>query len=389
MKKILSFFIATTLLIQSPAFAVAPIETTAKQAFMIDANTHAVLMNKEGDVVMHPSSMSKLMTLYILFSRLKEGRLKLDSKFAVSEKAWRTQGSKTFVGIGSEMTVEELIHGIIIQSGNDACIVVAEGIAGSEDAFVKEMNDTAAKLGMGKSHFVNATGLPDDNHVMSARDLATLAEHIIKDFPDYYPYFALKEYTYNHITQHNRNRLLGTVGVDGLKTGHTDAGGYGITLSALQGDRRLILVINGMESDDERMKQGDILLRWGFREFENKTLVKQGQPVAEADVWMGQKDTVKLVPERDLVVTLPASNEAQKNTKFVLKYTGPLATPIAKGAHVADLVVTMDNAEPVTIPLLADEDVAPLSGFSRMMAALKYHLHGKPAVQTPAAAPAK
>ncbi len=373
MKKILSTFIATTLLLQNQAFA---IDTVAKQAFLIDATTHAVMLNKDGDTQMHPSSMSKLMTLYILFSRLKEGRLKLDSKFSVSEKAWRTQGSKTFVGIGSEMTVEELIHGIIIQSGNDACIVVAEGISGSEEAFVKEMNDTAQKLGMSKSYFDNATGLPDDNHLMSARDLATLAEHIIGDFPDYYPYFALREYTYNHITQHNRNRLLGTIGVDGLKTGHTDAGGYGITLSAQQGERRLILVINGTESDKERMEEGDKLLRWGFREFEDKKLVSKGQPVAEADVWFGQKDSVKLVSDRDLVVTLPASTEAQKSTKFVLKYTGPLATPVVKGAHVADLMVTVAGAEPVNIPLVADEDVAPLSGFGRMMAALKYHLHG-------------
>lgn len=371
MKKLLSAFLASTLLMQSQAFA---IETIAKQAFLMDATTHAVMLNKEGDVQMHPSSMSKLMTLYVLFSRLKEGRVKLDSKFSVSEKAWRTQGSKTFVGIGSEMTVEELIHGIIIQSGNDACIVVAEGISGSEEAFVKEMNATAKKLGMTKTNFDNATGLPDDNHLMSARDLATLADHIIKDFPEYYPYFALREYTYNHITQHNRNRLLGIIGVDGLKTGHTDAGGFGITLSALQGERRLILVVNGLESDKERMEEGDKILRWGFREFDNKTLLHKGQHVADADVWFGKQETVPLVGDRDLVVTIPMA--AQKDVKFTLKYNGPIATPIAKGDHVADLVVTVAGAEPMVMPLMAGEDVAPLSGFSRMMAALKYKLHG-------------
>lgn len=371
MKKILSLFLASTLLLQGSAFA---IETAAKQAFMIDATTHAVMLNKEGDVQMHPSSMSKLMTLYILFSRLKEGRVKLDSKFAVSEKAWRTQGSKTFVGIGSEMSVEELIHGIIIQSGNDACIVVAEGISGSEEEFVKEMNATAAKLGMSKTNFRNSTGLPDDDHLMSARDLATLAEKLIVDFHDYYPYFALKEYTYNHILQHNRNRLLGVVGVDGLKTGHTDAGGFGIALSAQQGERRLILVINGMASDNERMQEGDRLLRWGFREFDNKTLLRKGQHVADADVWFGKQESVALVSDRDLVVTLPQA--AQKDVKFVLKYKGPLATPVAKGDHVADLVITAGGTEPIAMPLFAGEDVGALSGFGRMIAALKYHLHG-------------
>ncbi len=371
MKKLISYFLVSTLLLQSQAFA---IDTVAKQAFLMDANTHAVLLNKEGDTLMHPSSMSKLMTLYILFSRLKEGRVKLDSKFSVSEKAWRTQGSKTFVGIGSEMTVEELIHGIIIQSGNDACIVVAEGISGSEEAFVKEMNDTAQKLGMVKSHFANATGLPEDTHLMPARDLATLAERIIEDFPQYYQYFSIKEYTYNHITQHNRNRLIGTIGVDGLKTGHTDDGGYGITLSAAQDNRRLILVINGMESDKERIEEGDKLLRWGFREFENKTLVHKGQQVTTADVWFGTADTVSLVVDQDLTVTLPAA--ADKNVKFTLKYNGPIAAPIAKGAHVADLVIQVAGGEPLSLPLQAGEDVAALSGVSRMMAALKYHVHG-------------
>ncbi|MBY0407422.1 MAG: D-alanyl-D-alanine carboxypeptidase, partial [Rickettsiales bacterium] len=250
MKQLFSLFLAFTFFCSFFfSGAALAIETTAKQAFMMDATTGAVLLNKEGDAQMHPSSMSKLMTIYLLFSRLKEGRLKMDSKLLVSEKAWRTQGSKTFVAIGSEIAVEDLIHGIIIQSGNDACVVVAEGISGSEEAFAKEMNETAAKLGMTQSHFVNATGLPDPTHLMSARDLAILAKHLITDFPEYYPFFAIKEFTYHNITQHNRNRLLGVVGVDGLKTGHTEDGGYGITLSAKQGERRLMLVINGMSTE--------------------------------------------------------------------------------------------------------------------------------------------
>jgi len=370
MKKILSLLIIF-LLAAEPSFA---IDTAATQAFLIDMDTHTVMLNKDGDVLMHPSSMSKLMTIYILFSRLAEGRVKLDSKFAVSEKAWRTQGSKTFVAIGSEIAVEDLIHGIIIQSGNDACIVVAEGISGTEEAFVAEMNRVAKTIGLEHSHFDNATGLPDDNHLMTARDLATLAEHLIKDFPQYYQYFSLREYTFNNITQQNRNRLLGrNIGVDGLKTGHTDAGGFGITLSAMQNERRLILVINGMASDNERVEEGEKLLRWGFREFEDKTVLHKGQKVAYGDVWFGKQATVPLLADSDLTLTLPAS--MKNNIKFTLKYNAPIVAPIVKGTHVADLTITMPDTEPQTVPLVAGEDVEKLSGFGHMAAIVRYYLH--------------
>jgi D-alanyl-D-alanine carboxypeptidase (penicillin-binding protein 5/6) len=355
----------------SQAFA---IDTAAKQAFMIDMNTHSVMLNKSGDEKMHPSSMSKLMTIYILFQRLKEGRVHLTDKLTISEKAWRTQGSKTFVGVGEQITIEDLIHGIIIQSGNDACVVVAEGLSGNEDAFVQEMNRVAGKLGMTQSHFANATGLPDPNHLMAARDLATLAEHLIKDFPEYYHYFSEKEYTYNHITQGNRNRLLGNdIGVDGLKTGHTDDGGYGITLSAQTNGRRLILVVNGLESDKDRIEEGDKLLRWGFREFEDKTLVHKNQKVADAEVWFGKQASVNLVAANDIAVTLPIN--AETDIKMAVKYNGPLPAPVKAGTHVADLVITLPGGENNTVPLVAGEDVPELSGMSHAMAVLKYYLH--------------
>lgn len=350
------------------------IDTKAKHSFMIDMNTHTVLMNKAGDELMPPSSMSKLMTIYILFSRLAEGRVKLDSKFTVSEKAWRTQGSKTFVGIGSEIAVEDLIHGITTQSGNDACVVVAEGLSGTEEAFAAEMNRVAKTIGLEHSHFINATGLPDDNHIMTARDLATLAERLIVDFPQYYHYFSTREYTYNNIKQQNRNRLLGgSIGVDGLKTGHTEAGGYGITLSALQEGRRLILVVNGLESDNDRVEEGEKLMRWGFREFENKTLLQKGQVVADADVWFGKSSTVALTSDKDIVVTLPAN--MKNDVKFILKYNAPLPAPITKGTHVADLVINIPGSDAQTIPLLANDDIEKLSGFSRMSAVASYYLH--------------
>ena len=365
------FFLSSVICHSSSSYG---IETAAQHAFMIDMNTHSVMLNKDGDVAMPPSSMSKLMTIYVLFSRLAEGRVKLDSKFAVSEKAWRTQGSKTFVSIGSEIAIEDLIHGIIIQSGNDACIVVAEGVSGSEEAFVAEMNRVAKTIGLEHSHFANATGLPDDNHRMTARDLATLAEHLFKDFPQYYHYFSLHEYTYNNITQQNRNRLLNrNIGVDGLKTGHTDAGGYGITLSASQEGRRLILVINGLESDNARVEEGDKLLRWGFREFEDKTLLHKGQKIADGDVWFGKQPSVALIADQDFTVTLPANTKS--DIKFVLKYNAPIPAPVAKGAHVADLIIKIPGTEEQTIPLMAGDDVDKLSGFSRMTAVAGYYLH--------------
>lgn len=350
-------------------FSAQAIETTAQHAYMVDYTTGAVLLDKDGDTEMVPSSMSKLMTLYITFSRMKEGRLKMDDTLTVSEKAWRMQGSKMFVPINQQVKVEDLLHGIIVQSGNDACIVMAEGIAGSEEAFVAEMNATAKKLGLTHSRFANATGWPDENQKMSAHDLAVLARHMLDDFPEYYPLFSVKEYTYNNIRQFNRDRLLGNdIGVDGLKTGHTDDGGYGITLSAKQGDRRIILVINGLATDNDRVKEGDALLRYGFREFQNKTLVKAGAEIARADVWMGREKTVPLVAANDVVVTVPAGN-TDKST-YTLRYNGPLAAPIAKGDKVAELVVAGDGVEQ-TIPLVAGAGVAKLSGIGKVIANLK------------------
>ena len=369
MKK--NFLLFLTLLIGAVQPAMA-IETAARQAVLIDATTHSVLFAKNADQEMHPSSMSKLMTIYILFSRMKAGKVNPDDKFAISEKAWRTQGSKSFVHIGDQIAVDDLIKGIIVQSGNDACVVVAEGLSGSEDAFAKEMNKTATEIGLQHSHFVNATGLPDPAHLMSARDLATLAERIIKDFPDYYHYFGIKEFTWSGITQQNRNRLLGVIGVDGLKTGHTDDGGYGITLSAKQGERRLILVVNGLESDNARIQEGDTLLRYGFREFENRTLVHKGQKVADAEVWFGKQASVPLVADQDILLTIPANDT--KGISFTLKYNSPLAAPVTQGAQVAELVIKMPDREPQVVPLKAGADVAKLSGFAKIFPVLDYYV---------------
>ncbi len=358
------------------AYPASAIDTSAPYAYMVDMDTKAVLLNKSGDQAMAPSSMSKLMTAYLLFQRLKEGRVKLDDMFTISEKAWRTQGSKTFVPIGGQISVEDLIRGIIIQSGNDACIVVAENLSGTEEAFVQNMNRVAGEIGLKHSQFKNATGLPEDGHVMSPEDLATLAERIIRDFPEYYHYYSITEYSYNGIKQHNRNRLLTRgIGVDGLKTGHAEQAGYGITLSAKQGDRRLILVINGLESEKARAEEGERLLLWGLREFQNKKLVEKGKKIAEADVWFGKSDTVELVAHNDLVITMPGNTP--KDISFKLRYNGPVPAPIEKGAQLAELVVNVPGQGEQVVPLFAGETVEKLSGFGRIGAAFKHYVLGQ------------
>lgn len=355
------------------AAARADMETNAKFAMMVDYDTGAALLSKNADEPMPPSSMSKLMTAYALYSRIKAGRVKLDDSFLVSEKAWRMQGSKMFVHVGDSVKVEDLIRGIVIQSGNDACIVVAEGLSGSEEAFAQELNRIGKEIGLNSSHFVNSTGWPDEGHLMTARDLATLARRIISDFPEHYHFYSEREFTYSGITQPNRNRLLAsTIGVDGLKTGHTEVAGYGITLSAKdpKSGRRLILVINGLESDNARVEEGDKLLRYGFREFENRTLVKAGMAVDTLPVWYGEKESVTLVPEKDMVVTLPHKAEG---IRFVLEAASPVKAPVAKGTKLADLKISLpDRNEPMVVPLVAAEDVPEASIFLRMLMNIKH-----------------
>lgn len=367
-------FIAFFLLISN---AYAEIETKASYAFMVDFDTGAVLMNKGGDEVMHPSSMSKLMTTYVVYQQIKQGKIKLSDTFHVSEKAWKMAGSKMFVHVGDDISVEDLIRGVVIQSGNDACIVLAEGIAGSEEAFADMMNQTAKKLGLGKSHFVNATGWPDEGHVMSARDLATLSSHIIRDFPEDYKYYGETSFTYSGITQPNRNRLLGgSLGVDGLKTGHTEIAGYGITLSAKDPvtNRRVILVVNGLASDNERVEEGAKLIAYGLKAFENKTLMKAGTTVTNAPVWFGDKERIELVAKSDVVATLPKASS--EKTTYNVVFESPIPSPISKGQEVAKLTIQAANQEPIVVPLLAAESVAPARGLNWIKAMFNHLANG-------------
>ncbi len=378
MRLFLSRIIASLVLVATPlaaAQAQPSIETKATYAVVMDYDTGAVLYDKQSEVAMAPSSMSKLMTAYIVFDRLKAGKIKLDDTFVVSENAWRKQGSKMFVQLGNFIAVEDLIRGVVIQSGNDACIVLAEGIAGTEEAFAQLMTKKAHDLGMKQSNFKNATGWPDPEHLMSAKDLAILARHIIHDFPEYYKYYSELEFHYNGIRQYNRNLLLRrNIGVDGLKTGHTEGAGYGITISGVQNGHRLIVVVNGLQSEGERADEAQKLLSYGFLNFEKKSLFKANDTIEDAQVWLGTEATVPLVTEQEVSTILPKDNE--KSLKVEVHYNAPISAPVTKGDHIADLKISAEGMPDQTIPLVAGKDVEEASFMSRLFRKMKYRFTG-------------
>ena len=351
-----------------------PVDTAARWAFISDYTTGAVLMDKDSDVEMPPSSMTKLMTIYIVYTRLADGTLKLTDTLPVSEKAWRMGGSKMFVQIGSMVAVEDLIRGMIVDSGNDACIVLAESISGSEEQFAELMNQTAKKLGLAHSHFLNSTGWPDAGHYMSCRDIATLASRIIHDFPQYYHYDAEKTFKYNNIEQGNRNPLVQHGTADGLKTGHTEAGGYGLVASTLHNGRRVILVLNGMASMRERSEEGERLMDWAFANFDDVTLFAADAVIEQAPVWLGTEATVPLVAGKDLVLTLPRNWRQAAQVK--LSYQAPIPAPVAKGAEVGKLVVSGKGVPDASWPLLAGEAVPRMSLPGRALAVLAHMVTG-------------
>ena len=361
----------------SPATTpLGPLDTGAKQAFVIDFDTDAVLLEKNADERMPPSSMSKLMTMYMVFDMLKQGRLKLDQELPVSERAWRMGGSKMFVHVGNTVPVEALMRGVIVQSGNDACVVFAEAISGSEQQFAEAMNDKAREIGMASSTFRNATGWPDPEHRTTCRDLARLAKRIIADFPEYYSYYNERSFRWNDITQENRNPALARVpGADGLKTGHTEEAGYGLTASAKRGERRLILVFNGLPTMRARAEESERLLEWGFREFENVSLFRAGEVVEEVPVHLGDRRTVPLVGARDVVVTLP--RQWRRNLQARLRYDAPVAAPVARGRELGRLEVSGQGVPPMSLPLLAGADVNRLGLVPRIPAVLAQFIAGR------------
>lgn len=346
-------------------------ETAATAAWVYDMTTGTVLMDKNADQPVPPASMSKLMTINMLFEALKDGRVMMDTPFAVSSRAKAMGGSTMFLQETDRPTVNELIHGMIVNSGNDACVVVAEGLAGTEEAFARQMTERGRALGMTASTFANASGWPDPNHRMSMRDLGILARRLIQDFPEYYPIFAETEFNYKNrapANARNRNPLLELgVGADGLKTGHTQEAGYGLVGSAKQGDRRIIFVITGLPSEKARAEEAERIVGWAFRQFSEKTIAKSGVRVAEAEVHMGAAPTVGLVPAEDIRLLVPALVQESLTAEVV--YNGPLIAPIAKGTPVAELIVHAPDLPDRKVPLVAEADVGRAGFLGRLTTA--------------------
>jgi D-alanyl-D-alanine carboxypeptidase (penicillin-binding protein 5/6) len=357
------------------------IETKADYALLMDARSGVVLYEKNADARMSPASMSKLMTVLMAFEGLENGDMTEDEKFYVSDDAWRrggasSGGSTMFLKARSEVSVLDLLRGVIIQSGNDACIALAEGIAGSEDNFAEMMTERAAELGMSKSSFANATGLPDPEHKMSARDLALLSQELINKHSNYYGLFAERDFTWNKIRQRNRNPLLSAgLGADGLKTGHTEESGYGLVASAEQSGRRLILVLNGLSSKRQRAAEARKMMTWGFRSFKNETLVSANETVATLPVWHGSEDGVKVGPANRFDVVTPKGGGRRKMVATMI-YEKPILAPVKAGDVIATLRVTMPGLAPQEVELVAQSDVERGNFLSRALSSLGHLIMG-------------
>ncbi len=361
-----------------PEPAHAAFETRATAAYLYDVTTDTVLFAKNADAPLPPASMSKLMTLFMVFDALRDGRITLETTFGVSTKARLMGGSTMFLDETDRPTVEQLIKGIIVQSGNDACIVVAEGLAGSEDAFARLMNTRGGEIGLTNSTFANASGWPDPNHRMSMRDLGVLTTRIISNFPEYYGYFALEEYDFDGRSpsnRFNRNPVLSLgLGADGLKTGHTQEAGYGLVGSALQGERRIVFVFTGLESQADRRQEAESVINWGFRQFIQKQVATAGQTLAEAPVWLGDHQQINLVAPKDIRLLVPTIGQDGLETK--VEYRSPLEAPIEEGDEVAHLVVTAPDMPEKRIPLVSDRTVV-YGGFLPRVRASALVLFGK------------
>ncbi len=330
--------------------------TAAKQAFLIEESTSTVLFDKDADKPMTPSSMSKLMTIYIAFKNLKDGRIKLTDEYIVSKKAWSMGGSRMFLDVGKKVSIGDLIMGIVVDSGNDASVCIAESISGSEDEFVSEMNNTATKLGLLNSTFKNSSGWPENGHVMSPRDLVTLAQALIRDFPEYYDYFAKKEFTYNKIKQCNRNKMLGQNGIDGLKTGSTDTGGLGITISAQKNGTRLIGVVNGLNNAKEREEEALKLISFGFGNFEKVKILNSGSEIKRVRVWYGKERDAILTVAKDAEVFIK-KNQDRNAIKVYLEYCSPIKAPISKGQALGNFVLRIGDNEIGRFQAVALKDI--------------------------------
>lgn len=368
-----------TLLVPTWGRAATSFETLAGNALLIEAETGAILYEKGADQRLPPASMSKLMTIYLVFDQLAKGAIKMEDTLPVSVPVWqrwyKSEGSLMFLREGERVSVHDLLMGIVVQSGNDACDVIAEGLAGSTEVFADWMNKKAKELGLTNSHFTNAHGWPDPEQYMSVRDIALLSEHIINDFPQYYPMFAETSFTYADITQGNRNPLLYSMnGADGLKTGHTQEAGYGVAVSAVRDGRRLIAVIAGTSSMRERAQEAERILTYGFRNFKTYELFKPGQVIEDAAVWLGDAPTVPLLVPQGSKVTL--SRAGRSGMKVTLSYETPLVAPVAAGQPVGVAMVRAPGMADLEIAVVAGQSVGKLTGLARIKAAFSHLLWG-------------
>ncbi|OOY65996.1 D-alanyl-D-alanine carboxypeptidase family protein [Solemya velum gill symbiont] len=345
------------LLVSGTAMAVIPPPSVAANGYLlVEMETGQVLAEQNASKKLEPASLTKIMTAHVVFMELEAKRISLSDMVLISEKAWRTQGSKVFIEVNKEVSVEDLLKGLIIQSGNDAAIALAEHVAGSEEAFATLMNQEAKKLGMKDSHFTNSSGLPDENHYTTARDIALVTMASIRDFPEYYKWYSERDFTFNEIKQDNRNTLLWQdATIDGVKTGHTEAAGYCLVSSALRDGRRLVSVIMGAQSTSARATESRKLLNYGFRFYVTKKLLSANKPLQKVKVWKGATETIDVGIAKDLVQTIP--HDSTDKIKASLTVDASLVAPISKGTRLGSVKVTLDDKTLATLPLVALSDV--------------------------------
>ena len=372
MKKLFLAFLFSSILFTSKLYA---IDTKAEQAIVMDFDTNEILFEKNSNIKTPPASMTKIMTVYAAFDRLKNTDLSIENECVVSAKAYKMGGSRTFLEIDDKVSIDELLKGIIIQSGNDASVALAECLAGTEDDFAKLMNVYAKRIGMRNPNFLNSSGWPEDNHYSTVYDLALLSNAVINEFPDLYLYFSDKEFTYNDIKQPNRNKLLSSVqGADGLKTGFTRASGWGIAATAKRDDRRITAVINGTNSSRSRLNEASNLINWAFSQTSQKLLVDENQVIVEVDVWLGNKPRVNLVSSKKIVSTL--SFDQIQLIKSSLEYKRPIEAPIKKGEVYGKLLIDIEGKPNIEVELIAQENVGTVNPISKVFAAMKYLIFG-------------
>ena len=356
------------------AFNSNAIESIAKTALLIDLSTGEVLLDKNSDEKTYPSSMTKIMTALMAFEKIKDGTLSMDQEFLISKKAWKMGGSKMFIEVDKKVKVSDLLLGVVVQSGNDASIAIAEGISGSEETFAIEMNNLGKKIGLNNTNFTNSSGWPNDNHYTTAKDLAKVAQYTLNEHPELYEMYAITEFTYSGIKQDNRNPLLYSFeGADGFKTGHTQAAGYGLVGSAERGGRRLLLVLNGLETSRSRAQESLRLMDWGFNNFQLVDFYKQGEFVIEASTWLGKQEKVKLSSQQDISVSIPKTHISDMKVEVLVEE--PIPTPISINDQVGLVQISYADKK-LQYPLLASENIEQKGFFSRITSALYYLVLG-------------